>query len=239
MGAEEEKNMRRGLSIIGLALGLTGVAWGHLDSLEFDGAVAVRKIQPAGPWITVGGQTFSFGQQVTITWDVLIAHLATTLIFVQYSNDGGTNWSNLTSVASPPVGKKTYLWTVPSTATAQAKIRLQQDFQPASATSNDYNLVSGAFTVQAAAPISTFEKPKNFSLRQSGDLLFLNLGGFASENAKAEICNLNGSVMRAFNISAGTNPAVLPTASLPMGQAIFRLRVEGEPVQNQVVMLRR
>ena len=98
--------------------------------------------------------------------------------------------------------------------------------------------MTGSVTVQSSAKVLKPALSNKFSLRQSSDHLILNLSGFSSRNAKAEICSLKGSVLRAFMISAQANSTVLSTESLPNGLAVFRLKVHDQPVQNQAFMLR-
>jgi hypothetical protein len=90
----------------------------------------------------VGGETFTIGQTVTITWHITIPHntLNWDLLF---SPDGGATWEYI--YQDLPVGNSSYQWTVPSTLTSQGRVSVIQDNS-----AQDYQDESNNFTIQAA-----------------------------------------------------------------------------------------
>jgi hypothetical protein len=226
--------MRKGAFTAALVFGLAGWSWGHLNNLRMNGTVV------ATPSSSVPqDDPYSVGTTVTLAYNVDINHAGTS-IHVQYSSNGGTSWTTVNTIPSSS-GAKTYQWTVTGPPTTQGKIRIHQTQQAASNTSNDYNLVSGAFPVEAGTPILPFavDAPGIHSVIEFKGALQVQYQG--GEFRHAEISNLNGLVLRSFALpsTGGRRDIVLSTAGLPMGKAVLRLVAEGKPASNRMVLIRR
>jgi endonuclease/exonuclease/phosphatase family metal-dependent hydrolase len=86
-----------------------------------------------------GGESYTAGSSHTITW----TSAAVSNVKLEYTLDG-TAWTQIT--ASTPAAAGSYGWTVPSTASTAAKVRISDASAP---TLNDAS--DGAFTIAAAA----------------------------------------------------------------------------------------
>ncbi len=233
-------NQKSVLAAMVFGLGLVSASWGHLDSLKINGELIVAKTGQTTWSIPKGGQTFTAGQTVTVTYLITISHPAVN--YMKYSsNNGGAYTISMQKTLSGTVGgMQTFLWVVPSMASTQGKLKVYQAFStnPEKNTSDDYNLVSGVFTIQTVSPIFQFSHEKKLAVHQTSGALWLNLqvSGVAG---KAEICGLNGSVMRSLFIPGNSqHQSVMSTTGLPTGKAIVRLFTEGQPSQNQMVFIR-
>ncbi|RLD20334.1 MAG: hypothetical protein DRI69_06495, partial [Bacteroidetes bacterium] len=93
-----------------------------------------------------GGETFDFGETVTIQWSELVPH-GTLYWHLYFSSDGGTSWDDIQ--LNIPYGTTTYDWTVPSMNTSQGVVRVVQDNA-----GMDYEHASLNFTIamDSAAP---------------------------------------------------------------------------------------
>jgi hypothetical protein len=176
-----------------------------------------------------------------VTWEVDNAHGGAAPYVLHLSRDGGATWDSVGGLpGSGQTGLKTIQWTVPGPTTAQGKLRLYQKLQgqPASTSSNNYNLVSAAFHVAPGTSVRPFGQGKIFSFRQFTGAIRLEVEG--SDFHAAEISNLNGVVLRSWNISRGSESRefVFSTAGLPLGKAVFRLLSDGRPY-HRVIVIRR
>lgn len=88
-----------------------------------------------------GGQTFNAGTQQLIGWNNT---LGLTSFNLQYSQDGGTNWSNIAS----SVGCCSYTWTVPNVNSNQVLVRVRDQSNTCRADSSNT-----FFTIIPTAPI--------------------------------------------------------------------------------------
>ncbi len=73
-----------------------------------------------------GGETFVAGTKTNISWDW---EGSISNVKLEYSTDGGTNW---TSIVSSVTNEGTYLWTVPNVSTTNLIIRVSNVNDPAS-----------------------------------------------------------------------------------------------------------
>ena len=115
----------------------------------------------------MGGETLAAGETVTISWSVETPHQKG--FDLALSKDGGKIFSNF-KVGSPDTeNKDTFKWTVPNEVTTMAKLRVCQsgpcsDAMNASkpgGNNSPWYLVSGIFTIQAAAGITTPSSSSN------------------------------------------------------------------------------
>ncbi|HEX8903340.1 MAG TPA: lamin tail domain-containing protein, partial [Longimicrobiaceae bacterium] len=86
-----------------------------------------------------GGESWAGGSSHAITWTS--ANVAN--VKIDYSLDGGTTWTAITS--STPASSGSYTWTVPNTASTSAKVRVTDTGSSASDASN------AAFTITTAS----------------------------------------------------------------------------------------
>lgn len=121
----------------------------------------------AGSLAPKGGQSFKPGETVTVTWGVDVPHKEG--IDVALSVDGGRTWTTLRSNQSDEDKNGTYRWTVPPTPTLRGRLRICQTEKSPKCTDADsvsrasgpapYLLVSGNFTIQAAAGVDPGRAP--------------------------------------------------------------------------------
>ncbi|MEO0899466.1 MAG: PKD domain-containing protein [Bacteroidota bacterium] len=83
----------------------------------------------------IGGEAFAPGEDEWIHWDT---ENLSGLIDLEYSADGGTNWSTI--VSGLPSNTRTYLWNVPDTITGQAMVRINQNGLTDQSTEN-FNII--------------------------------------------------------------------------------------------------
>ena len=105
---------------------------GHaFDDIEVTGSV------PPTPTVTVitpnGGEILTAGNVYTITWT---STGSITNVAIDYSTNGGSSWTAITS-STPNDGS--YNWTVPSEATTQGRVRVQDTADPGVTDTSDAN----------------------------------------------------------------------------------------------------
>ena len=109
-------------------------------SVVVDAATSSNSVSLTSP---VGGESWVLGAAQNITW----TSSNVTNVMLEYSSDNGSNWSTI--IASTAASAGTYVWTVPSTATTTAKIRISD------ASNSAINAVSGVFTIAAQSSSTT------------------------------------------------------------------------------------
>jgi endonuclease/exonuclease/phosphatase family metal-dependent hydrolase len=87
-----------------------------------------------------GGESWAGGSVRNVTW----TSTGVANVRLEYSLDGGATWSTI--VASTAASAGSYAWTVPGTASTNARVRVSDTASSASDVSN------AAFTITAAAP---------------------------------------------------------------------------------------
>lgn len=101
-----------------------------------------------------GGESFSAGAPITITWRMAHAHTYAHLIY--FKADSNSTWSLIDSVKGQS-GKLDYsfIWNVPQAASssAQIKIFLPEFSRTPGEKSDDFNLISKVFTILATTGI--------------------------------------------------------------------------------------
>lgn len=98
-----------------------------------------------------GGETFTVGQKVTVTFVQSVGHNDGRYDFY-FSKNGGTSWSEFEAKWQGPKGDNetiTYVWTVPNSLTETGIWRACQ-LAGGECTQADYILKSGAFKIVAA-----------------------------------------------------------------------------------------
>lgn len=87
----------------------------------------------------MGGDTYSPGDSVNVSWSEIIAHNTFNWDLL-FSSDGGLNWD--TVKADIPVEEMSYWWTVPVISTVKGQIKIVQDNDQ-----TDYDGISPNFTI--------------------------------------------------------------------------------------------
>ena len=210
---------------VGFVLLLGSLSWGEINTL----------VMPAGP--------YTVGQKVNLSWTVAGVD-GETVTGVYFSSTGSAPWD---SVAGLSASTTSYQSTVPNKVSTTAKLWLYH-YSPSNGdrssnpvtTGNvgDHTIVTNAFTIKAATPILEISSSNHFSLRQAGNLLALDFAGGNFHNASAEICALNGKTLQLSKFQNGSTIS-LSTASLPVGNAILRYKVDGQPEASRLILIRR
>jgi hypothetical protein len=174
-----------------------------------------------------------------MTWNMDIRHSVYT---IYYSSNGGMNWTAIAS--NLPNTTTSYTWTVPTTATATGKIRIFQleAGHPLQNSTDNWNLVTPVFAVQSPSPVFSAEKGAGrYGLNLTPGFLVLKLREPSVRDARAEISDLNGAVLRSISLgqAAAGGQLVFPTAALPMGRVVFRVLENGNSAFDQIVVIRR
>jgi hypothetical protein len=98
-----------------------------------------------------GGEIFSAGEKVQITWKIAVFHNRPHIIY--FSPGTGQPWQKIDSLPEKQgVMNMSYTWTVPFVATQTARIRIFQSYVPSPGEkTNDYTIISNPFTISTAA----------------------------------------------------------------------------------------
>ena len=108
-----------------------------LSRYTFGGTTTTPAVRVTAP---NGGESYAGGSSQTITWTAT----AVSNVKLEYTLDG-TTWTQIT--ASTPASAGSYGWTVPSTASTAARVRVSDAAAP---TLNDVS--DGTFTITTATP---------------------------------------------------------------------------------------
>ena len=105
-----------------------------------------------------GGEKFFPGQKVKITYTIEKMHA---VFDIDFSKDGGVTYETITR--DLPKNTVSYDWTVPNTATSTGRIRVFQHEtgHPRMTFTDNWNLVSPNFTIEAPTSISTPMKSRS------------------------------------------------------------------------------
>jgi beta propeller repeat protein len=95
-----------------------------------------------------GGESWYAGSQKQVTWK----YADVDSVKIEYSTDGGTAWSTVASAL--PARTRSYLWTVPNTPTAQARVRITDISHPGANDSSD-----AFFTINPPPPTVAVTSP--------------------------------------------------------------------------------
>ena len=196
--------MKTYLKFAGIMFMLVSASWGHVDSLRFNGNLVVTAPLGITPGLQVGGQVFTVGQTVTISWDVTVQHVVSSYIY--FSSTATTSWG--TAIVTFPssanqVGHKTYTWTVPNRLTTFGRINVHQALMgfPLSDSTDDYNLATSFFTVQSGTPILLPREQKTNSMRQSAGMSLFDYPGIGFYTPTGEFRGMNGALIRSKSLA--------------------------------------
>ncbi len=117
-----------------------------------------------------GGEYLKGGSGYAITWNsgnISDTNLATTPVSLDYSTDGGTNW---TPIASNEANDGTYSWTAPSVDSSNVKIRITAT-DKVGRTASDVS--DAAFVVDSTQPTLSVQTPPT-----PPEGAFLSMSGF-------------------------------------------------------------
>ncbi|HET7817958.1 MAG TPA: S8 family serine peptidase, partial [Bacteroidia bacterium] len=84
----------------------------------------------------IGGESFVPGETEYIRWD---APEGTGTFTIEYSTNGGTSWTNITTTASATA--RFYSWTVPSTLSGETRIRVSRSGKSGTSDAN-FNIIN-------------------------------------------------------------------------------------------------
>ena len=148
-----------------------------------------------------GGESWAGGSAHSITW----TSSGVTNVKLEYTLDGGTNWTTITGSTAASAGS--YSWTVPNSASANAKVRVTDTGSTASDVSN------AAFTITTATPANVIINE-----------ILANEPGSDTNGEFVEIVNIGGTSasIGGWTISDGTSVRHTFAAgtSLAAGKAI-------------------
>lgn len=187
-------------------------------ALVFTAPVAMAHVDLTYP---TGGETFNPGEQVNITWEILIQH-ETLNWDLYFSADGGASWDTIRT--NLPVGSLSYLWTVPEIPTGMGKVRVVQDN-----VGTDYSDDSGPFTITNTVGIS--EKQDNQGVdvypNPARDYVHVALNGPVAANTSMILMDGLGRTVRQFSSrldSPGQSTYTLNIEDLAPGQYFVVIR---------------
>jgi hypothetical protein len=220
------------VGLIGMAvLGAAGLAGAHLTG----GSLSVK-----------GGETFSAGQNVTLTWTIATAHGSP--VNIDVTLDGGTTWKSLKAGLSDAAGPATSKVDMPAEASTHAKIRVCQGAASACASvkasqpsTAPYALVSNEFTITGTSAIAAAAaRPYALGFEPGSGKLLAAFDLARAENVTLEAVDFKGRVQAtlldgAFAAGAHKFSLALPRDLASSSALIFRLRL-GETVRTQAVI---
>ncbi|WNG43464.1 MBL fold metallo-hydrolase [Archangium minus] len=161
-------------------LGLTpGTTYAYLvtavDAAGNESTASSASTRTPAPGITVtrpnGGESWAGGRAQNITWTARdISNVK-----LEYSLDNGTTWTVIASSVAASTGS--YAWTVPSTASTAARVRVKDAF------GTDWDMSDGPFT------INMVNSPAKVILNE----ILANEPGSATDSEFVELVNVGGA----------------------------------------------
>jgi hypothetical protein len=133
-------------------LAAAGLAGAHLT----EGSLSIK-----------GGETFTAGQSINLSWGVAAGHGMP--ISIDVSGDGGSTWTSVKTGLSDATGTGTFKVTLPATATTHGKVRVCQGTLTACATvktdqpsgvgqAAPYALVSKEFSITGTSSLASLRE---------------------------------------------------------------------------------
>ncbi|NUN70465.1 MAG: T9SS type A sorting domain-containing protein, partial [Bacteroidetes bacterium] len=129
-----------------------------------------------------GGETWSVNSVHNITW----TSNSVEKVRIQYSSNNGTAWTMVAD--SVPAASGSYAWTLPATASAQARILISSVADAGLADT------SGTFTVDAPPSTVTLLSPNGYQQWEAGKNRSILFSSVAVTNVKLEYSTNNGAV---------------------------------------------
>jgi hypothetical protein len=125
-----------------------------------------------------GGETFTTGVQVTITWKM--AHAHTFPHYIYFRSDTTGTWSLIDSVKGQQSGLNySYAWTVPQSVSSSAQIRvfLPEFSKNPSTKTDDFTLISKPFSISSAKTGVAFSQAHLRTQPAGGKCITFDLSG--------------------------------------------------------------
>lgn len=219
------------VGMIGMVvLGTAGLAGAHLTG----GSLSVK-----------GGETFTTGQNVTVSWTVATSHGSP--VNIDVTLDGGTTWKSLKAGLTDAAGPATSKVDMPAEASAHAKIRVCQGAASACASikasqpsSAPYALVSNEFTISGASALLPAAAPGYALGFEAGTgKLVASFDLARAEKVGLQVVDFKGRVQATLldgTFAAGTHKLslALPQELSSPSALVFRLQL-GETVRTQTL----
>lgn len=189
-----------------------------------------------------GGETYTTGDKINVSWTSKIASDKITAIFIEGVDSYGYTLNSVT----PPVNSTSYSWSIPSNANGAVKLKLRTSYYDLNNRSQQFEVTSPQFTVgqnasikiqspQAGASIKlgeniqvkyTYENPvstnfqPNFSLYKGGKLLLDNIYVSGADNfwvIDSKIITGNDYQIK---VKVGSNESLSPNFTITVPESI-------------------
>lgn len=189
-----------------------------------------------------GAASLVGGSTATVKWNTNVTHNSTYKI--SYSKDNGATWTPVTTITGQDgsTGDKTYAWTVPTEATTQGKLRVNQSAQGEKANSpdNDYN-VFASFAVTATTSIAPQAAltATPASMARDGEFIAVRFQANDARQASLEVYDLSGALQKTLDLGsakAGENHLKVSAKEIGLtGKSVLRLRVGNRVVLEELI----
>lgn len=164
----------------------------------------------------IGGESFVPGETEYIRWD---APDATGTFTIEYSTNAGTSWTNITTSAAADA--RFYSWTVPSTLTGQALVRVSKGGKSSTSDAN-FNIIN----VPTALKID-WRCPANFQLSWAA----------VTGATSYEVFLLGQKYMESQGTTAGTNFVVNSPNTAVQWTSVRALAANGQTIGRRAVAI--
>lgn len=186
-------------------------------AVSYSAKAHVELLSPAG------GETFSQGQTITISWKEVIPH-NTVNWDLFFSIDGGLNWNVLKADIAP--GTLSYQWTIPQILTSEAKIRVVQDN-----VDSDYSDDSDIFNIDGTTGLETDPESVTWSIYPNPIKDFATLSFENQDNISHTLLLFNtlGHTVKRMDGIIGKQ-VIIEKGDLPGGLYFFQLSSGSEKI---------
>jgi hypothetical protein len=210
------------VGMIGMAiLGAVGLAGAHLTA----GSLSIKSTD-----------TFVPGAEVTLSWNVTVAHPNEGGINIDISTNGGSTWASVKNGLPDASGKMSYKLTMPNQESSHAKIRLCQGSRSACDTvkterpgsGSPYSLFSPEFKIAGTSSIQ-HEPNKTVNIGFNPKTLLANLAFSLGQDQEVlvQVLDVQGRVQR-----------TLLNSKFRSGDHLIEVGVPAELASSTVLILR-
>jgi hypothetical protein len=211
-------------------------------------ASPLAHMTPGSLKINNGSTSLTGGTTAAVKWNTSITHNSTYKI--AFSKDNGATWTPVTTITGQDgsTGEKTYTWTVPTEATTQGKLRVNQSAQGEKANSpdNDYNIFATfsiasttAITPRPTTDFTASQAALTPSLTREGDFVAVRFVAADARQASVEVYDLSGALQKTVeltSVKSGANLLRLSTQQLGLtSKSVLRLRVGNQVLLEELV----